>query len=363
MKPIAVLIGIVLFHTLGAADTPPVPPYVSSKFIFEKAPFASCHAMTLVETKSGLVAAWFAGTREGAPDVCIWSSRQVDGKWSEPVEVAKGLQADGTSLPCWNPVLFQPSLRPLWIQLDRPLMLFYKIGPSPSKWWGMLRTSSDEGITWSEAKRLPDGILGPIKNKPVELQNGNIICPASTETDGWRVHFEISPDKGKTWRSVSPASETAGKDGKPINAIQPSVLTAGLATLIALGRTKEGKIFRTWSPDNGQSWQPLELTQLPNPNSGTDAVTLKDGRHLLVYNHTSKGRSPLNVAISKDGVEWSAALVLENEPGEYSYPCVIQTSDGLVHIGYTWHRSKIKHVVLDPKKLELTPMVDGAWPK
>jgi hypothetical protein len=108
----------------------------------------------------------------------------------------------------------------------------------------------------------------------------------------------------------------------------------------------------------------ISLTELPNPNSGTDAVTLKDGRHLLIYNHTAKGRSPLNLAVSKDGKVWEAALVLEDEPKkEFSYPAIIQTSDGLVRITYTWKRQKAKHVVIDPAKLVLKPIVNGQWPK
>ena len=97
----------------------------------------------------------------------------------------------------------------------------------------------------------------------------------------------------------------------------------------------------------------MTATSLPNPNSGIDAVTLRDGRQLVVYNHTTKGRSPLNVALSEDGRQWQAALVLENEPGEYSYPAVIQTKDGLVHITYTWKRVQVKHVVVDPAQLQL----------
>jgi predicted neuraminidase len=81
-----------------------------------------------------------------------------------------------------------------------------------------------------------------------------------------------------------------------------------------------------------------------------------------VYNHTAKGRSPLNVSVSDDGTTWEAALILESEPGEYSYPAVIQTSDGLVHITYTWKRQRIKHVTIDPKRLTPVPMRDGVWP-
>ena len=211
----------------------------------------------------------------------------------------------------------------------------------------MLRTSDDDGKTWSDARRLSDGILGPIKNKPVQLANGDILCPTSTEHSGWRVHFERTSDLGQTW------SQTAAvNDGTEIGAIQPSILLLGGDQLLALGRTRQKRIFQMRSNDNGQSWSTMTLSSLPNPNSGVDAVTLKDGRHLLVYNHTETSRSPLNVAISRDGQTWPAALVLEDEPkSEFSYPAVIQTRDGLVHITYTWNRKKVRHVVVDPTKL------------
>ena len=341
------LLTIALLSSPARAASPGV---VLSEFIYETAPFPQCHASTIVETKGGLVAAWFGGTREKHPDVGIWVSRHEGGKWTAPVEAANGVQTDGSRHPCWNPVLFQPK--------TGPLLIFYKVGPSPSSWWGMLRTSDDAGKTWSSATRLPNGILGPIKNKPVQLANGDILSPTSSEHDGWRVHFERSHDLGKTWELVAPVN-----DGKEFGAIQPSILFHGGDRLQAVGRTKQGKVFQVWSEDAGKTWGKMSATPLPNPNAGTDAVTLRDGRQVLVYNHTTKGRSPLNVAVSKDGKEWQAAAVLESEPGEYSYPAVIQTADGLVHIVHTWKRQRVKHVVLDPAKLELKAMPDGVWPK
>jgi predicted neuraminidase len=304
-----------------------------------------------VETKNGLVAAWFGGTAERDPDVGIWVSRFEGGQWTVPVEVANGAGFKANRLPTWNPVLFQPR--------TGPLMLFYKVGPSPSQWWGMLRTSLDQGKTWSEARTLPQGILGPIKNKPVQLANGDILCPTSSEDAGWRVHFERTADLGQNWSKTD-----ALNDGRSISAIQPSVLFLGGENLLALGRTRQGRIFQITSDDSGRTWGEMTLTNLPNPNAGTDAVTLKDGRHLLVYNHTVRGRSPLNLAISENGIIWQAALELENEPGsEFSYPAVIQTSDGLVHITYTWKRQKIRHAVIDPAKLVIRDMVNGEWPR
>jgi predicted neuraminidase len=227
----------------------------------------------------------------------------------------------------------------------------------------MLTTSEDGGATWSWPRRLPETIDGPVRNKAVVLKDGSLLCPSSTEFDGWRVHFEITRDLGRTWERIGPIN-----DGREWNAIQPTILVHQDGTLQALCRTKEGKIVETRSTDSGKSWSPLAATSLPNPNSGIDAVTLVDGRHLLVYNHTlrnagsPRGRSLLNVAVSDDGTTWEAAAVLENQPGEYSYPAVIQTSDGLVHTTYTFDRKKITHVVIDPAKLELQDMTDGHWP-
>src|SRR5262245_41488858 len=265
-----------------------------SEFVFERAPFASAHASTIVETGEGLAAAWFGGTREGASDVGIWVSRRLAdlprrssegaeaGRWTTPIEVATGVQADGTRHPCWNPVLFELP--------DASLVLFYKVGPSPQTWGGMVRAARDAGHTWSEAARLPDGILGPIKNKPVRLADGVILAPSSTESterpSRWRVHFERSADGGRTW-TTSPAGGLA--DGHDIEAIQPSILIHPGGQLEAVGRTRAGRLFETWSADAGKTWTPMTLAALPNPNSGIDAVTLRDGRHLIVYNHTEAG--------------------------------------------------------------------------
>jgi predicted neuraminidase len=324
---------------------------VTAEFIYESAPFPSCHASTIVETDRGLVAAWFGGTAERNPDVGIWVSRREGSRWTTPVEVANGVETPALRHPTWNPVLFQPR--------SGPLMLFYKVGPSPSTWWGMVRTSVDGGLTWSSPRRLPDGVLGPIKNKPVQLANGDILSGSSSEHEGWRVHFERSSDNGASWAVTPPLN-----DGKEIPAIQPSILVHKDGRLQAIGRSRSKRLFETWSSDQGRTWSPLALTELPNASVGTDAVTLSDGRVLLVYNHTATGRSPLNVALSVDGRQWMAGPVLENEPGrEFSYPAVIQTRDGLVHITYTWRRERIRHVVVDPRALTLRPIVNGNWPQ
>jgi predicted neuraminidase len=349
MKP-AVAAFLSLLAAAAFAAEPRSPAVVATEFLNEHATYPECHASTLVEIAPGqIVAAWFGGTKERNPDVGIWVARQENGRWLPAVEVANGIQPTGPRLPTWNPVLFLPK--------SGPLVLFYKVGPSPSTWWGMVTTSADGGKTWSPSRRLPEGILGPIKNKPLQLADGSWLAPSSTEgnKDGWLVHFEISHDAGATWSAVGPIGKGPGFD-----AIQPSILFHKDGSLEALCRTKQGVVAQTWSKDQGKTWSALTAIDLPNPNSGTDAVTLADGRHLLVYNHSAhrageaKGnRYPLDVALSSDGLAWTRVLTLETEPSVagYSYPAVIQTADGLVHVTYTWDRKLIKHVILDPRKL------------
>jgi len=331
---------------------------VKDEFIFERASFPESHSATIAETPDGLIASWFGGTKEGNKDVCIWTSHYRNGQWTDPVMVADGVLNDSTRYACYNPVLYYAP--------NGELLLFYKIGPNVAGWTGWMKRSKDNGRTWSEREALPEGFLGPIKNKP-EMINGVLLCPSSTEKNGWKAHIEYTPDFGRTWTKSGPIN-----DGQTILAIQPSILKHADGRLQILCRSRNMSINESWSSDGGKTWSMMQASALPNNNSGTDAVTLQDGRHILVYNHLlpdsswvkGKGpRTPLNVSVSKDGKTWYASLVLEDSPiSQYSYPSVIQTKDGLVHIVYTWRREKIKHVVVDPAKLELKEIVNMEWP-
>lgn len=331
---------------------------VTDEFIFEKTSFPSSHASTIAETPEGLIAAWFGGTNEGNKDVCIWTSHFVHNKWTTPSKTADGIINDSIRYACYNPVLYQVP--------QGELLLFYKIGPNVAGWTGWMMRSKDNGHSWSPREALPEGFLGPVKNKPV-LLGAVLVCPSSTEKNGWRVHFEYTKDAGRTWTKSGDLN-----DGITVSAIQPSILQYKDGRLQVMCRSKNRIINESWSSDAGKTWSPMLASALPNNNSGTDAVTLQDGRQLLVYNHVKPdialpegrgARTPLNVAVSVDGKKWFAALILEDSPvGEYSYPSVIQTKDGIVHIVYTWRREKIKHVALDLSKLKLEPITDGQWP-
>lgn len=337
---------------------------VLEEFVYTTAGFPQSHSATILELNGGeLLCAFFGGTHERHPDVEIYLSRKKPGgKWTAPISVADGVQSEEERLPTWNPVLFQKS--------NGEVMLFYKVGPSPSQWWGMVKTSNDGGKTWSKEQNMGENIIGPVKNKPVQLDDGTIVAGSSTEGNGWRVHVERSVDGGKTWKIIGPIN-----DAEKVGAIQPTLLTYSDGVIQMLCRTRSEVEFigESWSKDGGLTWSEMKTISLPNNNSGLDAVTLKDGRQLLVYNHSTrtqpgmghKGRGILNVAVSKDGRSWEAALVLDylDQPGrQFSYPSVIQAEDGLVHIVYTWHRERIKHVVINPDKLKTYPIKNGEWP-
>lgn len=327
----------ILFFSLFLFDNPQTPPakpeILTSGFIYESAPFPECHASTLVETQSGIMASWFGGTKERNPDVSIYTSNLSNGTWSVPKMAADGVKSDTLRYPTWNPVLHQ---------LDNgELALFYKVGPTPRDWWGVYKTSGDLGENWSEEISIPDGNLGPIKNKAVRLADGTILHPSSFETrDRWTTHIETTDASLSNWKKIP-------IDNAGFNAIQPTVLFHPNGKLQLLCRTKEGVVSTAWSSDQGKTWSKMEATTLTNNNSGIDAVTLKSGYHLLVCNPIKKGRNKISLFGSADGITWEELLILEDESeGEFSYPAIIEAKDGTVHISYTFNRKKVKYVHL-----------------
>ncbi|MEB2784454.1 sialidase family protein [Algoriphagus persicinus] len=330
------VITIFLALTLSFLNTPFEKPKVKilkSEFIYETAPFPSCHASTLVETDRGILASWFGGTYERHPDVSIYTSILENGTWSSPEMVADGVENKVFRNPTWNPVLYQNP--------DGQLVLFYKEGPNPREWWGLYKTSEDGGKTWSKAIQIPPGMLGPVKNKSVSLADGTLLHPSSFETNGvWSMHVETTTSDIQNWQKIE-------IDNGSFHAIQPTVLFYPNGKLQMLARTQEGVIGTTWSSDGGKSWTTVESTGLVHNNSGIDAVTLESGIQLLLCNPIKKGRNKLSLMMSMDGVNWEELHVLEDQPeGEFSYPAIIQAKDGSVHMTYTYNREKIKYVSL-----------------
>lgn len=319
---------------------------VSQENIFhnEEVAFRQCHASSIHSfEKDHLLSVWFAGTHEGHSDVGIWSSHYRQGEWEAPRLIATGEINDSLFYPCWNPVLYQ-------FPGQDALYLYYKIGPNPREWWGVYRYSLDRGQSWSDAVSLPEGILGPIKNKPYALKDGTVLSPSSTESldEVWKAHIEITKDNGKTW-AISKINHVSD-----VEVIQPSIVRHANGDLQVLCRSKENYVMSAFSSDDGVTWKAWKRTNLRNPNSATDAIRLRNGLFLIVYNpdiageNWWEGRTRFNVALSKDGLMWNDVLLLEDgkEDDEYSYPTVIQGKDGSIHITYTWNRTHIKHVVL-----------------
>lgn len=308
-------------------------------FIFEQGPFRSCHASTVVETGAGpFLVAWFGGRREGADDVAIWLSRLDDGKWSPPEKVAEEPRN-----PCWNPVLFR--------ERGGEVQLYYMAGPDEENWSGFIRRSTDGGATWRAPELMPAGLYGPIKNKPIQLADGTIVAGTSVESyRTWACWVELSRDGGNSWSRQGPIFVP----GELYGIIQPTLLERRDGSILMLARATQriGFICRSESRDGGLSWTPAEPTDLPNPDSGIDAVGLGDGRFVLAHNPTHTDRSPLVLSVSEDeGRSWRAAVTLEDDPGEYSYPAIVQASDGRVHVTYTWQRRRIAHAIVEPSDL------------
>lgn len=311
----------------------------SSEFIGNPMPTASCHASTLVELSNGdLLASWFGGTREGAPDVAIWQSRRTASGWSAPREMIREPQ-----IATYNPVLFHSAAGVLW--------LYYKFGPSPETWSAGRTYSRDEGQTWAPTEHLPAGLYGPIRAKPLILADGTILSGSSVESYGsWACWIERSTDNGRTWRRIGPIAAPRNlaisqpDPGEPFGIIQPSLVDLGGKHIRLYARSTRSiaRICQADSYDNGLTWGQIIPTRLPNPNSGIDAVRLRDGRLVMIYNHTTQGRTPLNLAVSRDGDRWKDFYDVETGPGEYSYPALIQARDGDLLMTYTWRRTNIR---------------------
>jgi len=311
------------------------------EFVSTNMPTPSCHASTIVELSNGdLLAAWFGGTKEGAPDVAIWMSRRTPNGWSTPREAARE-----PDVATYNPVLFHSADDLLW--------LYYKFGNSPSTWSAAREYSRDEGATWSTAEHLPAGLYGPIRAKPLVLSDGTILSGTSVESYGsWACWIERSTDKGQSWARIGPIAAPLSlavhpvQRGKPHGIIQPSLIDLGNRHIRLYARSTEdiARICQSDSFDDGLTWNTVKATELPNPNSGIDAVRLRDGRLILIYNNTTSGRTPLTLALSSNGDHWQNFYTLENQPGEYSYPALIQARNGDLLMTYTWNRVKIRFV-------------------
>lgn len=317
----------------------------------EKVDFKICHASNVCCLADGsMLAAWFAGEKEGSDDISIWAARKVNGKWSDPVRVAHDINE-----PHWNPVIY--------CKPDGEVMLFYKVGRNISQWYTNVRTSKDNGVTWSDCHELVPGDRGgrgPVRCKVITLSNGTMLAGASTEEGIWRAYADASYDGGKTWNLSDAITIDVTYDGENTaedsdiqvsaqsfygrGVIQPTLWESQPGMVHMLLRSTEEKIYRADSEDYGKTWSKAYETVLPNNNSGIDVVKCEDGTLILCSNPVAKNwgpRTPITLQVSKDnGETWKEAVVLEDIPGEYSYPCII-CKDKKVYVTYTYDRKSI----------------------
>jgi len=317
----------------------------------DRRPFAQCHASTLVALSGGrTLVAWFGGTRESHPDVGIWAAERVPfstadtdrstaapgSHWSEPRLIAKAVDE-----PHWNPVLF--ALSPG----GNDLVLHFKIGSRIRHWQTWVQRSSDSGRTWSTATRLVPGDRGgrgAVRNKPIRVSSGFWLAGASIERwRSWDAFIDRSPNGLDSWVAGDKIRiDRRNFSGKGL--IQPTLWESAPGIVHALFRSTDGRTHRSDSEDDGRSWSIAYPIDVPNNNSGLDLTRMHDGTLALICNPVAgnwAARTPLSVLFSKDnGESWPERIDIETEPGEFSYPAIIEVEDGLM-ISYTWNRRRI----------------------
>lgn len=357
------------------------------------------HAASLVELNDGrLRAFWFSGSREGAKDVGIHDALfdPVQGRWSAERSVISRETTQGGLLryvsKLGNPVAARAADGRLW--------LFY-VTVSLGGWAGSSITalhSSDEGETWSTPQRLVTSpfinISTLVKGAPFLYADGTLGLPVYHE---FISKFGEVLHLGKNGEVLDKQRLSAGAD----RGLQPVMLVQGAQDARMLMRHAGGaprRVLSVVTHDAGAHWSAPERTSLANPNAALSAITLHDGRMLAVFNDLEEGRDALTLAVSTDGgVNWQKVSQLEDQvvarsqaqdeaqylkrvealakdsdaaatlqhvesvkqtvctPGcrfEFSYPYLIQTRSGDLHLVYTWNRSFIKHLWFNPAWLD-----------
>lgn len=324
-------------------QTLPMPPHT-----------ASAHAATAVVLPHGeLLAAWFAGSREGAKDVSIWASRFDGRAWSAPWKIADPQQTAHDThryiKKVGNPLLA--------LDAKQRLHLWY-VSVSVGGWAGSAlnhRVSEDGGQHWSPASRL---ISSPffnlstlLKAPPIALADGGWLFPA---------YHELAR-KYPLWLRLDAQGRVISSRKIPdaVHTLQPWAVEAPNHHLLAWLRVsgeRGGKVALTESTDAGQHWSVPRATELPNPNAAVAALALPDNTWLLAANPVPNGRYELALLHSKDGVQWTPIKRLEqseNHDDEFSYPYLIR--DGrYVHVFYTWQRKNIRHQMFLLSELSAT---------
>lgn len=313
--------------------------------VFEQLPDRPlAHCATLTQLSDGsLLAAWFGGSYETAADVAILASRWDirHWAWSPPQVIA---EVAGRSLG--QPVFLTRPDGELWLFFvvvtspgPPPVASRFNMLPSVAAWTSAQpywQRSPDGGKTWKPPQQLLDypGLM--FRSRPLILP-GRIIIPMYDENT-WQSRMLISDDDGYSWRLADPIISPPGN-------IHASLVQLSDGRLLAYLRTggEGGFIWRTESFDKGETWSTPTPTSLPNPNSGIDLLRLRSGRLVLAFNDSDRYRTPLCVAMAEEDEIWCWRRTLEDAQAEFSYPTLLQTDEGLIHIVYTYRREHIHH--------------------
>ena len=333
-----------------------VPPEFHEQFVDPRFVQPSAHVSSICELPDGrMTAVWYAGSREGARDVALYVSSREAGltnAWSTPVSAgtheAAGEETFRYVKKVGNAIVFSGTN-------DQLHLLYVTTGFGG---WSCsqlnLKTSIDGGATWSRSRRLG---LSPflniselVKNAPVPTADGGFVVPIYHEVMGKFPELLWLRPSADGFEAI----KTRAFGGR--TAFQSSIVALNETNAVMLCRAAGSvkKIHTTRTSDGGRTWSALETIDLPNSDSGLNAIRLSDGRLLLAFNDTDSGRDNLRLAISADdGVTWKRAATLVAEAGEeFSYPTVLQTSDGLIHVTYTWKRKGIKEATFNVAWLE-----------
>jgi predicted neuraminidase/peroxiredoxin len=311
----------------------------SSELIFTKIPgVAVHHCSTITEAPNGdMLCLWYAGSYESSDDQALYLARLPKGQriWTAPHRIVWDPEA-----PPGNAVIFTGPDQRVWIvwgrmEGSRPT----RRGSGWSQCRLMARTSKDNGNTWTADEEMPNSFAWLPRNAPFTMKDGRFALPISGHVDSVYAGFllVLEPDN-RTWKrfGLMPGGE------------QPTVIQRDSGELLCLMRG-EPRILQSVSGDGGTTWTTPRRTELKCPDSGIAMTKLKSGRVLLAYNDTDKSdRTPFNVIQSTDdGKTWGEMKAIEQDWGEFSYPCIVQSSDGMVHLTYTYRRFSIKHVTFD----------------
>ena len=346
------------FALTGRVATGSTEPWFEEEFINPNSPQPMVHVASLCELPDGkLAATWYGGSREGATDVAIYFAARPRGQreWSTPRAIlTPGMAArelNRAIRKAGNSVIFADEAGKLWL-----VYVTITVGG----WSGSslnLTTSTDGGRTWEPSRRLT---LSPffniselVKNGPAVLANGGWVAPIYHEFAG------KLPELLWLCPTAAGLAEMKSRIVGGISGFQPALtpLSTNRAVAFLRDTTPRERVAVSRTADNGRTWSPPEALDLPNPHSGLDALRLTDGRLLLAFNDSRTGRENLRLALSLDeGSTWERVATLEEEAGaEFSYPFLIQTRDGKIHLVYTWKRKAIKHVVFNESWLNTKP--------